>query len=434
MQSLYPPALDNPRPEFQDRVLDLVQDNVRVDRDSRSYQVLRVLEAAMTQATEFLFRMDPRPWASDLRQTSAVEPASGNETKKRLAEILMGPPEAVEPRRLRTYRYDKKTIVDPRPVETAGFDRAAEDEGGLVVQRGGSLYRVTRQGTPSPVDISGTPPGASDRPVLVSLPNGWTTLVGSPPSSREVASEIDGLDIIVRGAGKFDIELRYTAAAVIQDGDNVTALDRFEDPHYLYDENGDRVGYTIGGDGTISVGLVLEETDRPGAPAGKYLLYYTALATYARRSTNNRDGEGLPYATADLGPIAEDFYEMPTTEDVTAKQNTDSLGAVPMENRTEPVDGEGYAGGVHVGHPIRSAAGSAHHLAVASETNVSVVEPAARARTWTAAPSVPGEILGVTWTAENLLGIVTAEEGQFGVYALDDIRRGRNDGFRPAHQ
>lgn len=431
MRSLYPPAPNNRHREFQDQVSDLVQDNVRVDEDSRSYQVLRICEAAMTQASEFLFRMDPRPWAADLRQTSAVEPATGEEPSERLDEIIMGPPESVEPRHLRSLDYRKSAIVDPRPVPTTGFDRVVEDEDGLVAQKGGSIYRIPRSGTPSEIDISGTPPGASERPVLVSVPGGWRMVVGDPPSTEEVAAEIEGLEIIVRGAGRFDIELRYTSTAVINDGDDLSALTRQEEPHYLYDDNGDRRGYTLSGD-VISVGSVLETTDRPGAPSGKYLLYYTALASYSRSTTNVQDGEGMPLATVDLGSIAEDFYEMPSTEDVTAHQQTDRLGDVPMETRSEPVDGYGYAGGMHVGHPINSAAGSAYHLAVASSSSVSVVEPGARSVTWTTAPSVPGEIVGVTWTAEDVLGIVTAQDGQFGVYALDDVRRGRNDGFRPA--
>lgn len=95
---------------------------------------------------------------------------------------------------------------------------------------------------------------------------------------------------------------------------------------------------------------------------------------------------------------------------------------LPRRTTSQPAGG---VGSPYAGPAIDHVLPGMHHVLVAGEETLTIVEPESGE---TQSYSIP-EARGLTWTKEGLLGLLTAEDNELIVHAINELRRGHAAGF-----
>jgi hypothetical protein len=314
MPDLYPPSTERDDRRLQAVMEELVHDVARTDPDSRHFQLLNPGRLELSRTLSIVRRLDTRPWAADVRQTASVGPAEGNEDEVDTASFLYGVPDGIELRERYRWGTGTASFRDDEGIKPALSDLTAvflDEE--MILQSGRSLYRMD-----GPADVTDMDADVNGQ-IISSGPGGYGRARGNNSAEGEVAVQVDGLDIRFAGRGYFDIDVRFTGVATVQDADDLSNLTGYVEALKLYDADQNETDYTLSGT-TINI-----------SDSGDFTLYYEGEWTKdyeARGST--RLGE-LPEQSVSLVPIAEDLYDVPSEDQITCVQPR--TGGCPLRKR-----------------------------------------------------------------------------------------------------
>lgn len=409
-----------------------VQNTVDIGYGSTQYAVVNAFVAEIERTWALALRLDTRPWAADVRSAGALVPAED----ERLAdlptdELLFGVPERWDLELVSTYTYTPGTFIGPegQTYEAADIDRCILTADGLLLQKGTLLHRIDlydKWGLPVDPSSEGVFGGSNERFALVSVDDSaYALFTGSVAAEVEVNVQMQGLALVYGGPGVYRTTIQTTGLAMIVDGDDVTALEGYLAPGYMYRADNTRVNFEIVDD-LISI----LDGDDPGT---EFRFYYTAEFTIDH-TTAAAAVEQPVYAYQDmpsysLTSIAENFYRMPSRNDIRTVQLLDTLCNVPGLVGAVSVDATGFVGRVNVGHTIRAVLPSEFHTVVADSHTVSVVEH--DDEMLVLQQSFPDlDICGLSWTPEGHLAVISATENGFEVYAVKDVRNARTGSWR----
>jgi len=412
MPDLYPPSTDRNDRRLQRLMESLVHDTVRTDPDSRHYHAANPLKTELDHTLASVRRLDPRPWSADVRQTAAVAPAQPDTPEVRTEDFLYGVPADIELRELRRYETGGASFRDHKGLKPAlSGVRAAETNGGLIVQSGRTYYKLQGVGDTDTIHEN------TDGVLMSDSPGSWLRGQGRSDIGGEVAVQVNGLEVQFAGRGTFELDVEFTGVASVTDGDDLSALTGFAEPLNLYDDNGDKTPYTTSAD-TISI-----------SDTGAHTLYYRGLWSKSYKARNTTRLDQVPGHALSLVPIAESLHDVPSPQEITCTQKRSVLVRTLLEDGEVDVSTGGYVGSTYAGHRIHHALSGSHYVLALGGGMLSVAEPAA-ART-AASYGVPENSVGLTWTTEGALGLIVAEGPDLVVYAINEIRQGQQGGLAP---
>lgn len=429
MKQLYLPTTGR-RAGGTHRILhNTVQDNVRIDPDSIQYAITNAIVTEFEHAMALVRKLDSRPWTADTQTPGALVYAESELDETTLDQLLFGPPKLWEPALVDTFLYTPSTSIgminqSAGVIGTATeIDRAVVFNSSLICQVGSLLYRLEEFDTyGSLVDPTeeGVLGANGERFSLVSLnEHRYALFAGEIAQTIDVNVQIQGLDLVVGDTGCYTITINYLALADVASSDDLSLLVDFKEPLHLYDDNNEQTPYTVSNNViTIASGT------------GPYRLFYNAEHVINFTSPvpalndpiYNKDTFFISFAA-----VAENMYRM--IDKVSAVQNVDTLMYVPGLIGRIPIDAQGFVGRVNVGHTISYVLPTKHHIIVAGDNTVSLVEY--DNETLLLQQSFGDlDICGLTWTKDGEAGLVVATNSGFDIYALRDVRTERSGNWK----
>ena len=429
MRTLYLPKDDRRSPATKNLLDATIQNTVRTDPESRMNALANLFVTERERLMGLFGRMDVRPWRGDVRVPGAVEAAAGFEEEADEEDLLYGVPDRWDIQHLRTYSLTPASTRDEEsgePLFPEHFDRVVETPDGLVLQKGASLWLLS-EGTPTAQILEEGRYGAF-RPLaagftLASVTEEKLQLYPARGSRRtEISGEFDGLEIVLHTGGRFDIELTYTRAVVVEEN----GVDLGDGSYQIYPAVFDdfkRLGRAIDSAGAPLT--VSEEPDGSVIVGGEGTLFY--LAQFSRSVASP---PGQSETRVSIAEIASRMYEYPRQENLRVWQLSAELLRAPSVGGAVLVDAQGVVGDLSLDHQIVAVLPSEHHLLVCGDRRVSLIEHAVGVRRLV--QDFSGlRLRGLTWTPEGHLALVTAREQRFDVWRLEDIRDRQIGGLTP---
>lgn len=429
MRTLYLPKDDRRSPATKNLLDVTVQNTVRTDPESRMNALANLFVTERERLMGLFGRMDVRPWRGDVRVPGAVESAASFEAETDEEDLLYGVPDRWDIQHLRAYSLTPASTREEEtgePLFPEQFDRAVETSDGLVLQKGTSLWLLPT-GTPTAEVLEEGRYGAfrpvAERFTLASITEERLQLYPARGSRRtEISGEFDGLEIVLHTGGRFEIELTYTRAVVVEEN----GVDLGDGSYQIYPAVFDefkRLGRAIDSSGAPLP--VREQPDGSVIVGGEGTLFYLAQFSRSVASPSGQRETRVSFAE-----IASHMYGYPRQENLHVWQLSDELLRAPSVGGAVPVDARGVVGELPLDHQIVAVLPSEHHLLVCGDRRVSLIEHAIGERRLV--QDFSGlRLRGLTWTPEGHLALVTAREQRFDVWRILDIRDRQVGGLTP---
>lgn len=444
MRELYPSSAGRYAGYLEGILNELVPDATQTGMGSRHFHAYNPMALELDRTTGLLRRADTRPWKADVRQAGSVEAAEQSSEEKDEAELVFGKPDEIELRELRRYPHEGKFMGEDGSL--ADNLRVIENDGELRINAEGRLHRLTENGQSRPMEAE----SVADPWQLVSPAPQEQQFVSAPGVlSREVGAQRRGLDIIFAGRGKHKLEVRFTGQVVIHADDigessddvtnivsvsngieitlnwNAVSVNGYDVSAYtnlveglkMYNQKNELQNYAINEDTVMIFNVESEDY---------FTLYYRGMLHAEVDSRGSARVDQVPQHSISLEPIANRLVELPDGDDITCIERTNHIAELPMQGGTIGVTEQGYVGTTDLGHKIHHVLPGPRHVLAVGDGTLSICEPEST-KTWKF--SVPDTSVGLTWTDEGLLGLITNTGDEFVVHALNERRRGKTGGF-----